>query len=210
MAAALEGVSGQQHALTTLYPRGRPGTNFTVGWVGPRAGLDGRKISSPQGLDPGPSSLLSVAIPTELPGPLFIRHGWRKWNESCHKILFQSDRNTSTGALPLRLLGSPHLHVLYVQQKNRRSLGILPCTAQNEHVLSNNDNQRHSCDVTTYLLSPISYQVIKILLKIFIQENAADLQNWVQSLDTRDDSRRKTYRSCLYHCVTFFPLATIR
>ena len=33
----------------------------------PRAGLDGRKISSPPGFDPGPSSPLSVAIPTELP-----------------------------------------------------------------------------------------------------------------------------------------------
>jgi len=37
--------------------------------VGPRAGLDGRKISSPPGFDAGPSSPYSVAIPTELPGP---------------------------------------------------------------------------------------------------------------------------------------------
>jgi len=37
--------------------------------VGPRAGLDGRKISSPPGFDPGPSSPSSIAIPTELPGP---------------------------------------------------------------------------------------------------------------------------------------------
>ena len=37
-------------------PRERPGTHFTTGWVGPRAGLDGRKISSPPWLDPGPSS----------------------------------------------------------------------------------------------------------------------------------------------------------
>jgi len=36
--------------------------------VGPRAGLDGRKISYPQEFDPGPSSLQSIAIPTELPG----------------------------------------------------------------------------------------------------------------------------------------------
>ena len=32
----------------------------------------------------------------------FIRHGWRKWTESCHKILFQSwsvcNRNTSISA----------------------------------------------------------------------------------------------------------------
>ena len=52
MTAALEGVSGQQHALAALYPRERPGTHFTGGWVGPRAGLDGRKISSPPGFDP--------------------------------------------------------------------------------------------------------------------------------------------------------------
>jgi len=32
--------------------------------VGPRAVLDGRKISSPPGFDPGPFSPLSVAIPT--------------------------------------------------------------------------------------------------------------------------------------------------
>jgi len=35
--------------------------------VGPRAGMDGRKISSPPGFDSGPSSPKSVAIPTELP-----------------------------------------------------------------------------------------------------------------------------------------------
>jgi len=40
--------------------------------VGPRAGLDGRKISSPPGLDPGPSSLYSAAISTELPGPAIL------------------------------------------------------------------------------------------------------------------------------------------
>jgi len=49
-------VSGQQHALAALYPRERPGTHFTGGWVGPRAGLDRWKISSPPGFDPGPSS----------------------------------------------------------------------------------------------------------------------------------------------------------
>jgi len=37
--------------------------------VRPRAGLEGRKISSPPGFHPGPSSPQSVAIPTELPGP---------------------------------------------------------------------------------------------------------------------------------------------
>jgi hypothetical protein len=35
------GVSGQHHAPAPLYPRERtPGTHWTGGWVGPRAGLD--------------------------------------------------------------------------------------------------------------------------------------------------------------------------
>ena len=50
-------------------PQERPGTHFTGGWVGPRACLEGQKISSSPGFDPGPSSPQSVAIPTELPGP---------------------------------------------------------------------------------------------------------------------------------------------
>jgi len=49
MTEALEGVSGQQHASAALYPRERPDTHFTVGWVGPRADLDGRKTSSSPG-----------------------------------------------------------------------------------------------------------------------------------------------------------------
>ena len=50
MTAALEGVSGQRHAPAALYPRERPGTHFTGGWVGPRAGLDGRKNLVPTGI----------------------------------------------------------------------------------------------------------------------------------------------------------------
>jgi len=64
------GVSGQQYAPAALHPWERLGTHFTGGWLGPRAGLDGRKILSPPGFDPGPSSPYSVAITTELPGPL--------------------------------------------------------------------------------------------------------------------------------------------
>jgi len=56
MTAAPEGISGQQHTPTALYLRERPATHFKGGWVGPRGGLDGRKISSPTGFDPGPSS----------------------------------------------------------------------------------------------------------------------------------------------------------
>jgi hypothetical protein len=62
--------SGQQHAPAVLYPRKRPGTHCTGGWVGPRAGLDRYGKSRPnQDSIPGPSSPSSVAIPTELPGP---------------------------------------------------------------------------------------------------------------------------------------------
>jgi len=45
MTAALEDCewSAEQHAPAALYPRERPGTHYTGGWVGPRAGLDGRK-----------------------------------------------------------------------------------------------------------------------------------------------------------------------
>ena len=42
--------------------------------MGPRTGLDGRKISSPPGFDPGLSNPESVAIPTELPGPHFCTY----------------------------------------------------------------------------------------------------------------------------------------
>ena len=62
-------MSGQQHIPAALYPQERPGTHCTGGWVCPRAGLDGRKISAHRDSIPGPSSLLSVAIPTELHGP---------------------------------------------------------------------------------------------------------------------------------------------
>ena len=46
------GVGDQRHAPAAL-PSGRPGTHCTGGWVGPRAGLDGRaKSHSPPGFDP--------------------------------------------------------------------------------------------------------------------------------------------------------------
>jgi len=56
MAAALEGVSGQQHASAALYPGKDPVPILQeAGWA-PRTGLDWWKISSPPGFDPGPSS----------------------------------------------------------------------------------------------------------------------------------------------------------
>ena len=43
MTAALEGVSGQHHTPAVFYPRERPGTHCTGGWVGPRDVLDSGK-----------------------------------------------------------------------------------------------------------------------------------------------------------------------
>jgi len=64
MTAALEG--GEWSAA-------RPGRTLPLGKTRypfyRRAGLDGRKISSPPGFDPGPSSPYLVTILTELPGP---------------------------------------------------------------------------------------------------------------------------------------------
>jgi hypothetical protein len=57
-------VSGQRHILTTLLPRKSPGTDFTWGWVVPRAGLP--KISPPSAFDPQPVASRSTDydIPT--------------------------------------------------------------------------------------------------------------------------------------------------
>jgi hypothetical protein len=41
---------GRLHAPAALYPRERPGTHFTGGWVGPRAGLDRWGKSRPTGI----------------------------------------------------------------------------------------------------------------------------------------------------------------
>jgi len=54
--ATLEGAEWSAARSGRTLPRERPGTHFTGGWVGPRAGLDGRKISPSPGFDRGPSS----------------------------------------------------------------------------------------------------------------------------------------------------------
>jgi len=56
MITALDSVCGQQHAHAALYCRGRPGTYFKGGWLGPRAGQDRQKISPPMGFNTRPSS----------------------------------------------------------------------------------------------------------------------------------------------------------
>jgi hypothetical protein len=66
-----------------LYPRDRPGTHCTGGWVGPRAGLDVCEKSRPhRDSIPGPSSPYSVAIPTELPGFFHIEFQLHRMRET--------------------------------------------------------------------------------------------------------------------------------
>ena len=49
------GVGGQRQALTALLPGKRPGTHFTGGWLGNRAGLGGYGKCGPhRDLIPGP------------------------------------------------------------------------------------------------------------------------------------------------------------
>ena len=45
-----KGVRGKRHAPAAPYPRERPGTHCTGGWVGPRAGLDWCRKSRPTGI----------------------------------------------------------------------------------------------------------------------------------------------------------------
>ena len=62
--------------------------------MGPRVGLDGRKISPPPGFDPPDRpARSSVAIPTELPGPLFnIVHGVILMNEDKLSMLLRCNK----------------------------------------------------------------------------------------------------------------------
>jgi len=61
---------GQRNVPAALYPRERPDTYCTGGWMGLRAGLDRCGKSRPhRDSILGPSSPWLVTIPTELPGP---------------------------------------------------------------------------------------------------------------------------------------------
>ena len=56
MTAALEGGEWSAARSDRTLLRERPGTHCTGGWLGPRAGLDGLKISPHRVMIPGPSS----------------------------------------------------------------------------------------------------------------------------------------------------------
>ena len=65
----------------------RSGTHCTGGWLRPSASLDGRKTSPHRDSIPGPSSPYSVAIPTELPGPLLQMGGTINYGPNSSRIL---------------------------------------------------------------------------------------------------------------------------
>jgi len=69
MTAALEGVNGQHHATAGFYIRERHCTHCTGSWVGYKAGLEGRKISSHRDSITDRPARSSFAITTELPDP---------------------------------------------------------------------------------------------------------------------------------------------
>ena len=71
--------------------------------MGPRAGLDGRKVSSPPEFDPGPSSPQSVAIATELLGPQYwnvvlgINGDQIRWNVCVRNTVCITKNQTEQG-----------------------------------------------------------------------------------------------------------------
>jgi len=133
--------------------------------VGPRAGLDGRKISSPPRFDPGPSSPYSVAIPTELPGPHYnitfdiyrvgkiLRPPYDEEPTLPRNVVFRlrsvavSCRRTETSAIPL---GKPDKGIVIVfwgfpagwqRRLDRTHEACFPVTSS--HFLCRTLNVRH-------------------------------------------------------------------
>ena len=51
MTTALEGGEGQSHVLAAFYPREKPGTDCTGGWVGPEPFWTGAENHAPKGPD---------------------------------------------------------------------------------------------------------------------------------------------------------------
>jgi len=105
----LDGGGGSAPRPGRLYPRERPGTHFTGGWVGPRAGLDGRKISIPsdsiQDRPARSQSLYWLSYPAHVDtnlipaiSPLYLSHKLLcfKFNENF--ICFKRVSRSSCGA----------------------------------------------------------------------------------------------------------------
>jgi hypothetical protein len=69
------GVGGQGHAATALPPGKRPGTHFTGGWMGRKAGLEGcGKFVSTRILSPGRTARSESLYGLSYSGPLSDSH----------------------------------------------------------------------------------------------------------------------------------------
>jgi hypothetical protein len=76
MTAALEVDEWSAARPGRTLPPGKSRYPFYRGWVGPRAGLEGRKSRSHWDSIPYRPAHSSVAIPTELPGPQNQQHSY--------------------------------------------------------------------------------------------------------------------------------------
>jgi len=66
---------GQQYAPAALYPRERPGTYCTGGWLGPSGGLDRYgKSRPPPGFDPRAVQLVASRYTDYATRPTYIRN----------------------------------------------------------------------------------------------------------------------------------------
>ena len=95
-----KGVRGQRHAPAALYPRERPGTHCTGGWVGPRAVVDRCGKSHLNGIRspdrPARSqSLHRLSCPTHKPNTLKIQVTigllsvqWDEFHQNCLPITY--------------------------------------------------------------------------------------------------------------------------
>jgi len=94
-------VRGQRHALATPYPRERPGTHCTGGWVGLRAGLDSCGKSRPNGI----RSPDHPAHRQSLYRLRYLAHDHRIWtpNYTCVKIVNPCKSKTNLLLMAFRL-----------------------------------------------------------------------------------------------------------
>ena len=110
-----------------IYPRERPGTHCTGGWVGPRTGLDGCGKSRPHRDSIfGPSSPQRVAVPTTLSRSIGMCEV--QWNSSPRHIsCLRLETSTIQNVLHTRLI----LHDYYTHVRCKRGftypLGSFNC-----------------------------------------------------------------------------------
>jgi hypothetical protein len=114
-----------------LYPRERPGTHCTGGWVGPRAGLDVcKKISPPPGFDPRTLQPRSQSLDRlSYPSHTFWRY-LKKMKNYCRSPLLWSKKygkpDVKKGAtLSINAFGILRLSCLFKWRKRRRGIGLI-------------------------------------------------------------------------------------